>query len=82
MFITSLNYVMNMAFTSLMVTSWKGYLKRELRYGDIWTSLRLAKSLYFRCHKKSAYNFTSLLTGSMPEQQHYTMKPHNFHMSS
>ena len=54
MFITSLNYVMNMALTSLMVTSWKDYLKCELRYGDIWIGLfllRLAKSLYFRCHK-------------------------------
>ena len=27
MFITSLNYVMNLALTSLMITSWKGYLK-------------------------------------------------------
>ena len=39
MFITSLNYVMNLVLTSLMVTLWKGYLKRELCYSDIWTGV-------------------------------------------
>ena len=63
---------MNMAYTSLMVTHEKVTLSvsfttaiSELVY---LTIIRLVKSLYFRCHKKSACNFTSLLTGSIPEQ--------------